>query len=92
MPFAVVLKRSAEKEVASLDVRVQGRILEALATLAENPRPPGAQKLRGPYDLWRIRVGDYRILYRVEENVLKVYVVRVSHRREVYRRLDPLLD
>ena len=91
MSFDVVLKRSAEKEVAALDAETRGRVLEVLATLAENPRPSGAQKLRGPYDLWRIRVGDYRILYKIEGNVLKIYVVRVSHRREVYRRLDSII-
>lgn len=54
-------------------------------TLEANPRPPGAKKLRGESDLWRVRVGDYRILYSIEEARLVVLVVKIGHRREVYR-------
>jgi len=53
--------------------------------LADGPRPAGAKKLKGGGELWRIRVGDYRIVYAVRDRILLVLVVRVAHRREVYR-------
>ena len=88
--FKVVLKQSAEKEFASLDADLQERVLDALSQLGENPRPFGARKLSGPYDLWRVRVGSYRVLYKIEDNILKVYVVRIAHRGRVYQRLSSL--
>ena len=89
--FRVVLKKSAEKEFSVLDAKLQERILDVLSQLEEDPRPIGARKLNGPYDLWRVRVGNYRILYKIEDNILKVYVVRIEHRRQVYRRLEALM-
>ena len=56
-----------------------------IVALEVNPRPPGARKLRGESELWRVRVGDYRILYSIEEARLVVLVVKIGHRREVYR-------
>jgi mRNA interferase RelE/StbE len=57
-----------------------------ISELADEPRPPGAEKLEG-YDYWRVRSGDYRIVYSIEDEVLTVVIVRVGHRREVYRPL-----
>ena len=53
--------------------------------LAANPRPPGVEKLAGPDDFYRIRVGDYRIIYQIQDDVLMILVVKIGHRREVYR-------
>ena len=61
--------------------RVDARIL----ALAEEPRPPAAVKMQGPEGYYRVRVGDYRVVYAIEDDVLLVLVVRIGHRREVYR-------
>ena len=61
------------------------RIEGVVALLAENPRPPRATKLVGHRNRWRVRAGDYRILYEIHDDVLTILVIRVAHRREVYR-------
>jgi mRNA interferase RelE/StbE len=85
MPYVVHLKRSAEKELADLPREVQQRIIKRLLTLKANPRPPGAKKLGGG-DRFRIRVGDYRVLYTIDAALQKIEVSAVGHRREVYRQ------
>jgi mRNA interferase RelE/StbE len=65
---------------------MQVRVMKALATLKHTPRPVGATKLEGIEEAYRIRVGDYRVLYRIQDRVLTVTVVRVGHRRDVYRK------
>lgn len=85
-PYRVELDRRAAKEIAALTVDVQARLLRAIAALARTPRPAGVVKLEGAQDLYRIRIGAYRVLYRVWDDVLIILVVRVGHRREVYRR------
>ncbi len=70
--------------------RIQGnplrRITDAIETLADDPRPAGCAKLAGDDDFWRIRVGQYRVVYQIEDDRLIVLVVRVAHRRDVYRK------
>jgi mRNA interferase RelE/StbE len=85
MPYAVHLKRSVEKELADLPREVQQRIIKRLLTLKVNPRPPGAKKLGGG-ERYRIRVGDYRVLYTIDDALQKIEVSAVGHRREVYRQ------
>lgn len=63
------------------------RIRTAVEALREDPRPSGSRKLTGSDDQWRIRVGDYRVVYEIADDVLIVTVVRIAHRREVYRGL-----
>ena len=84
MPYVVQVKRSAEKELASLPREVHQRVIKRLLTLKANPRPPGAKKL-GSDKRYRLRVGDYRILYTIDEDLQKIEVSAVGHRREVYR-------
>jgi mRNA interferase RelE/StbE len=84
MTYAVELG-PVRKDLRALDDKTRRRILRALIALEANPRPPGAKKLRGESELWRVRVGDYRILYSIEEARLVVLVVKIGHRREVYR-------
>lgn len=67
------------------DVKLKRRIAGAVDSLAVNPHPPGCAKLTGEERVWRIRVGDYRILYEIHEGRLLVLVIRIAHRREVYR-------
>jgi mRNA interferase RelE/StbE len=76
---------AVRREFRGLDSVTRERILRALIELETHPRPPGAKKLAGREDLWRIRVGDYRIVYELHDRILLVLVVRVAHRHEAYR-------
>jgi mRNA interferase RelE/StbE len=67
------------------DAKLKLRIRDAIDALAVNPRPPGCVKLAGEEIVWRVRVGSYRILYEIHEGRLVVLVIRIAHRREVYR-------
>jgi mRNA interferase RelE/StbE len=85
-PFRIELKPSAVKTLAGLERRGQIRIGLKIDALAANPRPQGVRKLEGTENVWRLRVGDYRILYAIEDAILRILVIRIGHRREVYRR------
>lgn len=85
MRYRVVLVRSAERELRHLPRAAGGRVAAALQRLTEAPRPRGARRLsQGPG--WRVRVGDYRILYMVDEDARLITVYAIGHRRDVYRR------
>ena len=84
--YQVVFEPKALKQLRRLDPQTQRRILTAAKLLASNPQPPKAKKLTDQDGLWRVRVGDYRIVYQIEDSVLTVLVVKVGHRREVYKR------
>lgn len=84
--YSIRILRSAEKVLVGLDVPVQKRLTEAIRGLAQSPRPPGAVKMAGQ-ELWRIRVGDYRVIYSIHDREIVVLITRIGHRREVYR--DP---
>jgi mRNA interferase RelE/StbE len=86
MPYEIRFKPSAAKELAKLPPDAQRRIAPKIDALAATPRPPGAEKLSGE-DAWRIRIGEYRIVYAIEDRVLVVLVLHVGNRREVYKRL-----
>ena len=86
MAYRIEVKKSARKEIAVLPKREQRRVVSAIEALADDPRPAGARKLTGTEDAYRLRVGDYRIVYVIADKVLTVLVVRVGHRRDVYRR------
>jgi mRNA interferase RelE/StbE len=83
--FAAVFARSARKELQSLDPPVAIRILKSIEALVSSPRPAGARKLEGAADLWRIRVGEWRVVYRIVDKQRLVDIVAVRHRREAYR-------
>ncbi len=82
--YALEIKPSARKELESLSDRLIGRLMPKIEGLATEPRPPGCKKLRGYKDLWRVRVGDYRIVYIIDDDSELVSVTRVAHRRDVY--------
>ena len=84
--YEVFLERAAENDLKRLPVTTFHRIIPQIRTLAENPRPSGCRKLTGSKNDWRIRVGDYRVLYEIDEKTRAVRIMRVRHRREVYRR------
>jgi len=83
--FTVVFARSARKELQSLDPPVALRILKSIESLVSSPRPAGAKKLEGATDLWRIRIGEWRVVYRIVDRQRLVDIVAVRHRREAYR-------
>jgi len=84
MSYTVYLKRSVEKELDRLPTEVHNRIIKRLISLGDNPLPPGTKKLLGR-EGYRIRVGNHRILYVINEKEKKVEIVSVAHRKEVYR-------
>jgi mRNA interferase RelE/StbE len=84
MTYRIELRPAAIRALRKIDPQHRGRIQGAIALLAQDPRPPGARALQRRSGL-RVRVGDYRIIYTVEDDVLLVVVVTVGHRREVYR-------
>ncbi|MBQ1443109.1 MAG: type II toxin-antitoxin system RelE/ParE family toxin [Renibacterium sp.] len=83
-PYQVELAASAAKQLSKLERREQRRIQAAIELLAENPRPPGAKKLAGGAGEWRARTGDYRIIYELEDECLRILVIRIGHRRDIY--------
>ena len=84
MSYEITVLRTAVKSVERLTKEVQDRVLDAIAELAKTPRPSGAKKLVAR-DAMRIRVGDYRIIYEVDDAMKTVQVVVVSHRKDAYR-------
>ena len=87
MSYRIEIERSAARELARLELAVRRRVGHKIQALATDPRPRGAKKLKGsgPPPLWRVRTGQYRIVYEILDDVLVIVVVTVGHRREVYR-------
>lgn len=85
IPYRVILKPRAERDLDALPIEVARRIWQKLEALETNPRPPSATKLVGEERAYRIRIGDYRAVFLVNDDERIVEVVRVAHRREVYR-------
>ncbi|MEZ6235356.1 MAG: type II toxin-antitoxin system RelE/ParE family toxin [Phycisphaerales bacterium] len=83
--YRVEIKRSAAKELEALDARARGLVAAAIDGLAEDPLPAGCQPIKGAAGCYRIRVGDYRVVYELQSDVLVVLVIRIGHRRDVYR-------
>jgi mRNA interferase RelE/StbE len=83
-PYQVVVLDRVAKAIDALHPEARQRIRSKLAALAGNPRPPGVVRLTGLEDAYRIRVGDYRIVYAIRDQELLVLIIRVGHRREVY--------
>jgi len=84
--YTVEFTTAAARQLRKLPRPVRDRLLDSMAALAEDPRPRGSRKLVGEQTAWRIRVGDYRVIYDVFDDRLTVTVVRAAHRREVYER------
>ena len=84
MRYSVVVQRRAQKRIVRFPSRVQDRIEKALRDLADEPRPQGSRKLRGR-EGWRIRIGDYRAIYEIDDETQKVLVLDIGHRRDIYR-------
>ena len=87
MAYSVQFTAAAAKSLNKLDLSIAVRIKPKILELSQNPRPSGSKKLAGTDDLHRIRVGDYRIVYRVDDRKQLVEITIVAHRRDVYRGL-----
>jgi len=85
MTYLVSILRRAQKEIEDLPTADAARVRAAIAGLAVDPRPPGCIKLTGRGG-WRIRIGDYRVIYEITDNQLLVTVIQVGNRRDIYRR------
>lgn len=83
--YEVYLEQAAEKELKRLPVKVFQQIIIHIKALAENPRPLGCRKIMGSKNDWRIRIGNYRVIYEIDEKAKAVRVMRVRFRREAYR-------
>ena len=82
--YSVVITSRAERELRRLDRPIKNRITSALFSLANEPRPPGCLKVKADPRLWRIRVGDWRIGYRINDQSQEVTIITIGHRREFY--------
>lgn len=83
--YSVTFSRSANKELEDLDPPILARVFPRIEALAEDPRPSGCLKLQGETNLWRIRIGDYRVVYAIHDAQKIVDIVAVRHRSDVYR-------
>lgn len=83
--YEVKLVPTARRVLLKLPARIRAQVAEAVGALAAEPRPPGCKKLAGNADYFRIRVGDYRVLYEVREREILLLVIKIGHRRDVYR-------
>ena len=84
--YRVELSSRAERAFRNLPAETQRRLVPAIQALGQNPRPSGCKKLSAEGSVWRIRVGDYRIVYHIRDDELLVLVVKLGHRREIYRQ------
>lgn len=85
MTYQVDLSKRAKRQLSKLDSDTQASIGAAIDALAVDPRPAGVKKLKGEETVYRIRVRDYRILYEIQDDELLILVIKIGHRREVYR-------
>ncbi len=85
MSHRIEVAPAALRQLRKLDPQARRRVQAAIELLADQPRPPGATKLAGGDGEWRVRTGDYRIIYEIHDQALLVLVVAVGHRRDIYR-------
>lgn len=86
MTYRIEVAPAALRQLRKLDPAARRRVQAAIELLAEQPRPSGAKKLTGGEGEWRVRTGDYRIIYEIHDQVLLLLVVAIGHRREIYSR------
>lgn len=83
--YKISFKKSAQKELLAITSVYQNNIINAIDDLADNPRPDGVKKLKLNIDAWRIRIGDYRVIYIIEDTIKIVEIQAVGHRRDIYK-------
>lgn len=86
MSYTVIFNNHAARSFRKLSRDIQQRMKPIINALAKDPRPTGAEKIKGEDDIFRVRVGNYRILYEVRDKELIICIIEAGHRREVYRR------
>jgi len=84
MAYRIEVTPRARKDLKALSMRERQRVAQEIDALMENPRPQSCKKLKGREDFYRIRVGDYRVVYRIEDEVLLILIVRIGDRKEIY--------
>jgi mRNA interferase RelE/StbE len=84
-PYEIEFSRESEKTLDHLDVKSAVRIVKAIKKLATQPKPIGCRKLVGSDNDYRIRIGDYRVIYKIKSSVLMIFVIRIGHRKDIYR-------
>jgi mRNA interferase RelE/StbE len=85
MSHQIIIPKPVQKQLDELPVSMQDRILEKILSLAENPRPSGTKKLKGYENEYRVRVGDYRVRYEVDDRQATVVILNCKHRKDAYR-------
>lgn len=85
MRYQIIIKPTAEKSMDKIPLPDRRRIVDAIEELRSDPRPAGVVKLVGDENLWRIKIGNYRVVYEIHDDRLVVFVLRASHRKDVYR-------
>ena len=82
--YEVFLSKAARKQLVILPAFIHNKIIEDISGLSSIPRPAGCKKLKGYKNAWRIRVSDYRVIYEIEDKVLRILVIAIGHRKDVY--------
>lgn len=85
MSYHLVIANSAKRDMRHLEPSLQQRVAIRLQILSDTPRPSGVKKLRDRENQWRIRVGDYRVIYEIDDDEHLIVILRIKHRREAYR-------
>lgn len=85
MPYQVVLTNAANRQLRKLPIQIAQRIQAQLLELENDPRPSGCKKLVD-VEAWRIRIGDYRVIYEIHDNILRISVIEIGHRKEIYKK------
>ena len=86
MAYRVVIQESASKALRKLDEQIRRRVAVAIDALADDPRPPGIKAVAGEHGSYRIRVGDWRVLYEVDDELRQVLIAKIGHRSTIYDR------
>ncbi|PSR17911.1 type II toxin-antitoxin system mRNA interferase toxin, RelE/StbE family [filamentous cyanobacterium CCP3] len=84
MSYEVLIKPAAQRQIKKLPRAMQADLIVLIEHLAQDPRPSGCKKLKGRQSQYRVRLGDYRVIYSIEEEALVVRVIKVGHRRDIY--------
>lgn len=85
MKYSIFYKRSASEELLQLPANIAHKVKDTISSLAENPRPHGSIKLKGSVNEYRIRIGNYRVIYTIADSFLIITIIRIAHRKQVYR-------
>jgi mRNA interferase RelE/StbE len=82
--YEVILSKAARKQLGTLPAFIHNKIIEDIASLSSSPRPAGCKKLKGYKNAWRIRIGDYRVVYEIEDKLLRILVIGIGNRKDIY--------